>query len=420
MRPVLTFKDLPQLSWTRRVILAIFTGVFVGVTPAWSQPQQQTAKPLTIMVFGDSLSAEYGLKRGSGWVSLLQDRLKRSGFPHVVNNASISGETTAGGLSRLPATLKRVKPDLVILELGGNDGLRGLPVGTTKKNLTQMIQLSKESGATPLLVGIRVPPNYGPHYARQFDGLFKEVAQATGTPLVPFLLEGIAENPAMFLTDGIHPNEPAQARLLDNVWPTLIRMLPSPAAALDFSDIAREGQLRFLTANPDPGSYSYDSRVSISEESFDTGVVSLQTCHRKLDPIRKIVIAFNPKRLMALEIASAEGMGTVEIKGHHVEMTNVTRGASICINLQSKALDRIDEQTYRLQAGPLMRRYLDGYLPMQANLRFEWPKDSLRLKSTNPAPQPGVRLHSEDSNAELDMVFAGRLLANIDLVRSAP
>ncbi len=195
---------------------------------------------------------------------------------------------------------------------------------------------------------------------------------------------------------------------------------PRPAIALDFSDIAQEGQLRFLTSHPDPGSYHYDSRVRIDEESFDSGVVSLQTCHRKLDPIRKIVIAFNPKRLIALEIVSAEGMGTVEVKGHHVEMTNVTRGASICINLQSKALDRLDQDTYRLQAGPLMRRYLDGYLPMQANLRFEWPRNSLRLKSTNPAPQPGVRLLSADDNAELDIIFAGRLLANIDLTRSAP
>jgi hypothetical protein len=192
-----------------------------------------------------------------------------------------------------------------------------------------------------------------------------------------------------------------------------------PAIALDFSDIAQEGQLRFLSSHPDPGSYAYDSRVRIDEESFHSGVVSLQTCHRKLDPIRKIVIAFNPKRLMALEIASAEGVGTVEVKGHRVEMTNVTRGASICINLQSKALDRVDDQTYRLQAGPLMRRYLDGYLPMQANLRFEWPRNSLRLKSTNPAPQEGVRLFSAEGNAELDMIFAGRLLANIDLVKTS-
>jgi hypothetical protein len=208
-----------------------------------------------------------------------------------------------------------------------------------------------------------------------------------------------------------------------NAFPIMVAVLlcfaglGTSALALDFSDIAQEGQLRFLKDHPDPGSYHYDSRVRISEESFDSGIVSLQTCHRKLDPIRKIVIAFNPKRLVALEIVSAEGVETVEVKGHHIEMTNVTRGASICIDLQSRALDRIDGSTYRLQAGPLMRRYLDGYLPMQANLRFEWPKNSLRLKSTNPLPQPGVHLVTEDSSAALQVIFAGRLLANIDLAR---
>ncbi len=223
--PAMTTQERPRTPWPYRLFLALSVAITVGLPPAWAQPQTIT-KPLTIMVFGDSLSAEYGLKRGSGWVSLLQDRLKRSGFPHLVSNASISGETTSGGLTRLPAALKRVKPDIVLLELGGNDGLRGLPVATTKKNLTQMIQLTKAAGAAPLLVGIRVPPNYGPQYARQFDGLFKQVAQSTETPLVPFLLEGIAENPSMFLPDGIHPNESAQSRLLDNVWPALMRMLP--------------------------------------------------------------------------------------------------------------------------------------------------------------------------------------------------
>ena len=207
-----------------RFLLSIIVLISLGAAPIGVQAQP-TAKTPTIMVFGDSLSAEYGLKRGTGWVSLLQDRLKRSGFPHLVSNASISGETTAGGLSRLPAALKRVKPDFVILELGGNDGLRGLPVGSTKKNLAQMVAMTRASGAIPLLVGIRVPPNYGPQYARQFDGLFQELARATETALVPFLLDGIAENPAMFQPDGIHPNEAAQPRLLDNVWPALNRLL---------------------------------------------------------------------------------------------------------------------------------------------------------------------------------------------------
>jgi hypothetical protein len=191
--------------------------------------------------------------------------------------------------------------------------------------------------------------------------------------------------------------------------------LSAPALALDFSDIAQEGQLRFLAVHPDPNAYHYTSRVKITAESLESGVVQLTTCHHQLDPIRKIVIAFNPNRLRDLQIRSANGMSGVEVKGHHVVMTDVTRGANICIDLQSKALDRIDDTTYRLQAGPLMRRYFDGYLPMQARLKFEWPADRMALKQTNPAPQPGVRLVQDSDTVELDITFAGRLLANIDL-----
>lgn len=186
--------------------------------------------------------------------------------------------------------------------------------------------------------------------------------------------------------------------------------------ALEFSDIAQEGQLRFLETNPNPQAYRYESRVTITEDSVRTGIVSLTTCHYQLDPIRKVVIAFNPKRLQALEIASASGMGGLDVKGHHVEMLDVQRGASICIDLQSKALDQIDDTTYRLHAGPLMRRYFDGYLPMQATLRFEWPGGQMALKEISPSPQPGVRLLQEPGQAQLDIIFAGRLSANIDLV----
>jgi hypothetical protein len=196
---------------------------------------------------------------------------------------------------------------------------------------------------------------------------------------------------------------------------TLVGLGLNPARALEFSDIAVEGQLRFLAVHPDPSGYRYESRVRITESSLATGVVSLTTCHYQLDPIRKVVIAFNPKRLQHLEIASANGMATLEVKGHHVEMMGVQRGASICIDLESKALEQIDATTYRLQAGPLMRRYFDGYLPMNAKLTFEWPKDRLVLKLTNPSPQPGVRLVNSDEAAELDITFAGRLSANIDL-----
>lgn len=186
------------------------------------QPLLAPASQPVILVFGDSLSAEYGLKRGSGWVSLMQDRLKAQGFPHRIVNASISGETTAGGAARLSTVLKRHQPDLVILELGGNDGLRGLPIAQTRNNLRSMVNMANKSGAKTLLVGIRVPPNYGPEYARQFDQLFEGVAKELKVPVVPFLLEGIAENPQMFQPDGIHPNEQAQPKMLHHVWTALV------------------------------------------------------------------------------------------------------------------------------------------------------------------------------------------------------
>ena len=187
------------------------------------------------------------------------------------------------------------------------------------------------------------------------------------------------------------------------------------AHSLEFSDIAQEGQLRFLSVHPEPNTYRYESRVQISEDSLSSGVVSILTCHYQLDPIRKVVILFNPKRLQTIQIREASGIGGLEVEGHRVIMTDVTRGAMVCIDLQSKALDRLDESTYRLQAGPLMRRYFDGYLPMQATLSFEWPGDKVALKQTNPAPQPGVKLMQDSDRAQLDIIFAGRLLANIDL-----
>lgn len=189
-----------------------------------------------------------------------------------------------------------------------------------------------------------------------------------------------------------------------------------PSVALEFSDIAQEGQLRFLAVHPSPGSYSYESQVSITEESMRSGVVQLATCHRQLDPIRKIVIAFNPQRLQGLEVSSAQGIGNIDVREHRVEMTDVQKGAAICIRLSSRALDRLEDGTLRLQAGPLMRRYFDGYLPMQASLAFQWPADKLRLARVEPAPQPGVVLTETDSGARLDVTFAGRLSARVDLV----
>lgn len=166
----------------------------------------------TILVFGDSLSAAYGIPRESGWVSLLQRRLPQ----YRVVNASVSGETTAGGLTRLPGVLAAHRPALTILELGANDGLRGLPLRQTERNLEAMVDLAK--GSQVLLIGMRLPPNYGPAYTSQFQALFAEVAKARKVRLVPFLLAGMAGQRERFQADGLHPDAEAQSQLLDNVW----------------------------------------------------------------------------------------------------------------------------------------------------------------------------------------------------------
>ncbi len=178
-----------------------------------------------ILVVGDSLSAEYGLARGTGWVALLEQRLQEQQIPATLVNASVSGDTTSGGASRLPALLQNHEPDLVIIELGGNDALRGLPLNLTADNLAKMVQQSQQAGADVVLVGMQIPPNYGPAYSRQFAELFGEVAQEHNAALVPFLLEGIATDAASFQDDGIHPNEEAQPVLLENVWPVLSETL---------------------------------------------------------------------------------------------------------------------------------------------------------------------------------------------------
>jgi hypothetical protein len=191
------------------------------------------------------------------------------------------------------------------------------------------------------------------------------------------------------------------------------------AHALDFSDIAQEGELRFLAKHPEPNTYAYESHVDINAESLTTGIVGVSTCHRQLDPIRKVVIAFNPKRLIGLQVISHSGIEAVEAKGHHVTLTNVSRGANVCINLTSRALDRLDErgQDYQLHAGPLMRRYLDGYLPMQAKLNVHWPDGLLSLREAHPTSQPGVHLEQSSQGASLDLIFAGRFTGSFLLKR---
>ncbi len=189
---------------------------------------QAAAQRRTLLVVGDSLSAEYGLKRGSGWVALMEQRLATAKPPVTVVNASISGDTTSGGRSRLPALLTQHKPTHVIIELGGNDALRGLPLKSTADNLTEMLTAAQKAGARTLLIGIQVPPNYGRAYSEQFAQTFVDVAKATQSGLVPFFLKGVADGPqaaSLFQADRIHPNEQAQALMLDTVWPEVTRLL---------------------------------------------------------------------------------------------------------------------------------------------------------------------------------------------------
>jgi acyl-CoA thioesterase-1 len=181
-----------------------------------------------ILVVGDSLSAEYGLKRGTGWVALLEGRLAQEKIAAKVVNASISGDTTSGGRSRLPALLAQHKPTHVILELGGNDALRGLPLSGTEDNLSAMTEAAQKAGARVLLVGMQVPPNYGGDYANRFSGLFAKVAKDRKAAVVPFFLAGVADGPdptKLFQPDRIHPTAEAQPRMLDNVWPELKKLL---------------------------------------------------------------------------------------------------------------------------------------------------------------------------------------------------
>ena len=182
----------------------------------------------TILVVGDSLSAEYGLKRGTGWVALLEQRLKAEKLNAMVVNASISGDTSSGGRSRLGALLSQHRPSHVIIELGGNDALRGLPLSLTEDNLRQMTQAAQQAGARVLLVGMQVPPNYGRDYSERFAAMFATVAKAHKAALVPFLLAGVGDGPdptKMFQADRIHPKEEAHPIMLANVWPALRKLL---------------------------------------------------------------------------------------------------------------------------------------------------------------------------------------------------
>jgi acyl-CoA thioesterase-1 len=206
-------------SWLRLIVLV----------PLWLASVCPSAQSPVIMVFGDSLSAGYGLPQGKGWVDLLQRRLQRENYTYRVVNASISGETSLGGRNRLADALTQHHPAIVILELGANDGLRGQAPEATRENLLAMVRAARAAKAKVLLVGMRIPPNYGPDYTEKFHASFVAVAHQTQTPLVAFLREGFADRRDLFQADGIHPDVQAQSIMLDNVWGRLRPMLSRPA-----------------------------------------------------------------------------------------------------------------------------------------------------------------------------------------------
>jgi len=202
-------------AWLRVALLC--AALFAGGTAS--------GKPAAILVFGDSLSAEYGLPRDAGWVRLLSDRVAKEAPQYSVVNASISGETTSGGRTRLPQLLKQHQPSVVVLQLGANDGLRGLSLTAMRENLATMIRTSRAAGAQVLLVGMRIPPNYGREYSERFAAIYAQLAREERVALVPFLLDGFADDLAYFQADRIHPAERAQPRMLGTVWPQLAPLL---------------------------------------------------------------------------------------------------------------------------------------------------------------------------------------------------
>lgn len=198
--------------------LAVLGVLLAGASNAYSAPK-------TLLVLGDSLSAEYGLARGTGWVALMEQRLQQKKLDVTVVNASISGETSSGGRARLPALLNKYHPEIVVIELGANDGLRGLPVAAADANFRAMAAAAKTAGARVLLVGMRMPPNYGRDYAEQFYAMYGKLATELKLPLVPFMLQGIAEKTDLFQADRMHPLAAAHPTILNNIWPTLSPMI---------------------------------------------------------------------------------------------------------------------------------------------------------------------------------------------------
>ena len=207
----------------RRWLVALIAGI-VACTAVAAFAQPVSGAP-TVLVIGDSLSAGYGLSAGQGWVDLLQKKIAAQGFAHRIINASISGDTTAGGRSRIGAALQAHKPDIVIIELGGNDGLRGATLQSIKSNLDFMVEAAQRAGAQVLLLGMQLPPNYGPAYVRQFAATFSDIAKARNTGFVPFILQGFGDRPELFQPDRIHPTAQAQPLMVETVWPELKKLL---------------------------------------------------------------------------------------------------------------------------------------------------------------------------------------------------
>ncbi len=215
----------------RKCATALIAPWLLFAVAAQAAPSTPNARPHPLLVWGDSLSAGYGLQANQGWVILLQQRLHARGLPWRVINGSVSGETTTGGLTRLPAALQRDHPGIVLIELGANDGLRGQPLPAMRKNLMQMIALTRKAGAKPLLFEMRLPSNYGAQFTAAFRQSFHTVAHKTRTTLVPFFLAAIAADPNQFQADGLHPIAAAQPQLLDAVWPSLAPLLQAPQGA---------------------------------------------------------------------------------------------------------------------------------------------------------------------------------------------
>jgi len=216
----------------KTILLLLLFGALLAATAAQAAPR--------ILILGDSLSAAYGIDPDAGWTELLAKRLQEQGLDYEVVNASITGDTTRGGLARLPRLLERHEPAIVILELGGNDGLRGLSLDSMRDNLDRMIALSRDQGAEVLLLGIQLPPNYGPAYTEAFHRVYLDLAAQRDVALVPFFLAGVAEREELFLADRIHPNEDAQPQLMENVWAGLVTMINARAASRSVSSAPRQ------------------------------------------------------------------------------------------------------------------------------------------------------------------------------------